>query len=167
MPLNPWYISGLVEGEGCFCIGISKHKTKKLGFDARLMFEIEMIIDDKPLLTKLRKFLRCGQIYQLNYERYGWRPHVKFAVKKFDDIQKRVIPFFLKYKLQGKKGKDFLLFCRAAKIFEKKGHLTFKGLNRLRQIQGKMNLRRKPKWSSARVRENRAPGGARRLNSDV
>lgn len=125
MPLlNPWHIVGLVEGEGCFCICISRHKTKKLGFDARMMFEIEMIIDDNPLLTKLQKVLRCGQIYQLNYERYGWRPHVKFAVKKFDDIQNRIIPFFLKYKLQGKKGKDFLLFCRAAKIFEKKRHLT-------------------------------------------
>lgn len=157
--LNPWYVVGLIEGEGCFCIGISKHRTKKLGFDARLMFEIEMIIDDEPLLTKLQKFFRCGQIYQLNYERYGWRPHVKFAVKKFDDIQNKIIPFFKKYKLQAKKGKDFLLFCQAAKIFEKKDHLTKTGLSKLRKIQSKMNLRRKLKRSSATVRENRAPGG--------
>jgi hypothetical protein len=164
MPLlNSWYVVGLVEGEGCFCIGISRHRTKKLGFDARLMFEIEMIVDDKPLLMKLQKFLRCGQIYQLNYQRYGWRPHVKFAVKKFDDIQKLIIPFFKKYKLKGKKRKDFLLFCQAAKIFEKKGHLTEKGLSKLRIIQSKMNLRKKLKWPSARVRENRVPGGVRSI----
>lgn len=167
MPISPWYVVGLVEGEGCFCIGISKHKTKKHGFDARLMFEIEMIIDDRPLLTKLQKFLKCGQIYRLNYERYSWRPHVKFAVKKFDDIQNKIIPFFLEYKLQGKKAKDFNLFCRAAKIFKKKGHLTETGLIKLRQIQSKMNLRKKLKRSSATVRENRAPGGKRRLNSNV
>lgn len=165
--LNSWYVAGLIEGEGCFCIGISKHKTKKLGFDARLMFEIEMIIDDQPLLKKLRRTLGCGQIYLLKYERYGWRPHVKFAVKKFGDIQKRIIPFFKKYKLQGKKGRDFLLFCRAAKVFEKKEHLTERGLRTLRKIQGNMNLRRKLQWSSARVRENRVPGGARRSSSNA
>jgi hypothetical protein len=55
MILNPWYIAGLIEGEGCFCVTISKHKTKKLGFDPRLMFEVEMIIEDKPLLENRRK----------------------------------------------------------------------------------------------------------------
>ena len=141
--LNPWYVAGLVEGEGCFCIGISKHKTKKLGFDARLMFEIEMIIDDRPLLEKLQRTLGCGHIYLLEYERYGWRPHVKFAVKNFGDIQGKIVPFFRKYRLRGKKRKDFDFFCQAVKIFSRKQHLTEKGIDKLRMIQAKMNLRRK------------------------
>jgi len=145
MSLNPWYIAGLIDGEGCFCINISKHKTKKLGFDPRLMFEVEMIIEDKPLLEKLQKALDCGHIYVLNYERYGWRPHVKFAVKSHKEIKEKIIPFFKKYKLQGKKAKDFEFFCQASKIFWKKEHLTLQGINRLREIQSKMNLRRKLK----------------------
>lgn len=145
MKLNPFYVSGLIEGEGCFCITISKHKTKKLGFDPRLIFEVEMIIEDKPLLEKLQKTLGCGQIYILNYERYGWRPHVKYAVKNLKDIKGKIIPFFKKYKLQGKKAKDFKYFCTAVKIFEKKKHLTLKGFNELRNLQSKMNLRRKLK----------------------
>jgi len=145
MKLNPWYITGLIEGEGCFCITISKHKTKKLGFDPRLMFEIEMIIDDKPLLEKLQKEFKCGHIYILNYERYGWRPHVKFAVKSFKDIREKIIPFFNEYKLNGKKKRDFAYFYQAAKIIEKGEHLSLKGLDRLREIQSKMNLRRKLK----------------------
>jgi len=145
MSLNPWYIAGLIDGEGCFCINISKHKTKKLGFDPRLMFEVEMIIEDKPLLEKLQKALGCGHIYVLNYERYGWRPHVKFAVKSHKEIKEKIIPFFKKYKLQGKKAKDFEFFCQASKIFWKKEHLTLQGINRLREIQSKMNLRRKLK----------------------
>jgi hypothetical protein len=143
--LNPWYITGLIEGEGCFCITISKHKTKKLGFDPRLMFEVEMIIEDKLLLEKLQKSLDCGQIYVLNYERYGWRPHVKYAVKNVVDIQEKIIPFFKKYKLNGKKKKDFIFFCHAARMFSKGEHLTLKGINKLRMIQSKMNLRRKLK----------------------
>lgn len=143
MILNPWYITGLIEGEGCFCITISKHKTKKLGFDPRLMFEVEMIIEDKPLLEKLQLALGCGQIYILKYERYGWRPHVKFAVKSLKDIQKKVIPFFKKHQLQGKKAKDFVFFCQANEIFTKKEHLTLEGIKKLREIQSKMNLRKK------------------------
>ena len=161
MKLNPYYVSGLIEGEGCFCISISKHKTKKMGLDPRLMFEVEMIIDDKPLLERLQETFGCGHIYILNYERYGWRPHVKFAIKRHDDIVKKVIPFFRKYPLQGKKKKDFDLFCQAAEVFKDRKHLTKKGIAKLQMIQSKMNLRRKLKQSSAKVRENRAPGGGR------
>lgn len=163
--LNPWYIVGLVDGEGCFCVNISKHKTKRLGFDARLMFEIEMIIEDKPLLETLQQNLKCGQIYILNYERYNWRPHVKYTVKSYKNIKDIIIPFFLKYSLQSKKARDFKLFCEASLIFENKEHLTIEGLQKLRFIQSQMNLRRKlNEQSSAKVRENRAPGGGKTVN---
>ncbi len=163
MKLSPKYISGLVDGEGCFCITISKHKTKTSGFDARLMFEIEMIIDDKPLLTRLQETLGCGQIYILNYKRYGWRPHVKYAVKNHKDIKGKIIPFFKKNELQSKKKKDFEFFCKASNIFEKGEHLSLKGIENLRSIQSKMNLRNKLKYSSAKVRENREPSGERNI----
>lgn len=159
--LDPWYVSGLVEGEGCFCITLAKHKTTKTHYDPRLLFEVEMIIDDLPLLEGLREFLGCGKIYILNYERYGWRPHAKFAVKSLKEIQGKVIPFFLKYPLQGKKKKDFDYFCTASQMFSNKEHLKLQGIKKLKKIQGKMNLRKKLKLvgSSAKVRENRAPGG--------
>ena len=157
--LNPWYLSGLVDGEGSFCITISKHKTKKLGLDPRLSFEIEMIIEDKPLLLKVKNTLNCGNVYTLSYERYGWRPHAKYSTKSQKEIFDKVIPFFRKYPMQGKKRKDFEFFCKAAEMFKKKEHLSIEGINKLREIQSKMNLRKKVKWSSARVRENRAPSG--------
>ena len=54
---------------------------------------------------------------------------------------------------------DFEFFCEAAEIFKSKNHLTIEGINKLREIQSKMNLRKKVKLSSARVRENRVPSG--------
>lgn len=159
MKFNPWYIVGLIEGEGCFCIVISKHQTNKTGFDPRLSFEIEMIINDKPLLESLQKYFECGRIYILNYKRYGWRPHVKYMVKNQRDIITRIIPFFKKYQLLGKKKKDFKLFCQASKIIEKGEHKKVEGLNKLREIQSKMNLRKKLKLESARMRENRVSSG--------
>jgi hypothetical protein len=164
MKLNPWFVSGLIDGEGCFCISISKHKTNKTGFDPRLMFEVEMIIEDKPLLERLRETLNCGHLYILNYERYGWRPHVKFAVKNHNDIITKIIPFFQKYPLQGKKKKDFEFFCKAAFVFNNKRQRTEEGLLELRLIQSQMNLRNKFKQSSAKVRENRVPSGERSID---
>lgn len=145
MKLKPWYVVGLIEGEGCFCITISKHKTRKLGLDPRLIFEVEMIINDKPLLESLKGTFACGQVYILKYERYGWRPHAKFAVKSHKDIIKKIIPFFKKYSLQGKKRKDFNLFCQASEMFQREEHLSMDGIEKLRKIQSKMNIKRRLK----------------------
>jgi len=139
---SPWYLVGFTEGEGCFAITISKHKTKKTKKDAGLCFEIELRADDRPILELIQKRLNCGRIVFLNYQRYGWKPHVKYVVKKQQDIFFKVIPFFKKFPLKGKKAKDFKLFCQAAQIFRNKEHLSKKGINRLLKIREFMNNRR-------------------------
>jgi hypothetical protein len=140
--ISPWYIVGFTDGEGCFAILISKHKTKKIGRDANLCFEIELRADDKPILELIQKRLNCGRIVGLNYDRYGWKPHVKFVVRKQNDILYKVIPFFKQFPLIGKKGKDFELFCKAADLFRAKKHLTEDGINQLLEIREFMNNRR-------------------------
>jgi len=140
--ISPWYIVGFTDGEGCFAIIISKHKTKKIGLDASLCFEIELRADSQPVLEMIQKRLDCGRIVRLNYDRYGWKPHVKFVVKKQSDLFYKVIPFFKKFPLQGKKGKEFLLFCQAAEIFKNKEHNTEKGIEKLLEIRKFMNGRR-------------------------
>ena len=107
-----------------------------------MCFEIELRADDQPILELIQKRLNCGRIVFLNYQRYGWKPHVKFVVKKQQDIFSRVIPFFKQYPLKGKKAKDFELFCQAAQIFRKKEHLSEEGINRLLKIREFMNNRR-------------------------
>lgn len=140
--INPWYIVGFTDGEGCFAILISKHKTKKTRRDANLCFEIELRADDRSILELIQKRLNCGRIVELNYKRYGWKPHVKFVVRKQKDILYKVIPFFRQFRLIGKKGKDFELFCQAADIFRNKQHLTEEGISQLLRIREFMNERR-------------------------
>lgn len=140
--ISPWYIVGFTDGEGCFVINIVKHKTKKFKKDATLCFEIELRGDEKPILEKIQQRLNCGQIVDLKYERYGWKPHVKYTVRKQSDLFFKVIPFFRRFPLQGKKQKDFELFCGAAKMFQKKEHLTEGGIKKLEKIREFMNDRR-------------------------
>lgn len=137
--INPWYIVGFVDGEGCFSITLSKHKTKKTGYDPRLCFEIELRGDDRPILETIKSYFGVGDIFELKYERYGWKPHVKYAVRKHHDVLYVIIPFFKKYRLLGKKGKDFDLFCQAAELFKKKEHLTISGVEKMFKLREFMN----------------------------
>jgi len=83
MKLPGNYVSGFIDGEGCFTIVISQHKTKKLGVDARLHFQIEVRSDDLPIIQDIQETINCGRIYHLSYERYGWNPHVELKVSSF------------------------------------------------------------------------------------
>ncbi|MBU0579202.1 LAGLIDADG family homing endonuclease [Patescibacteria group bacterium] len=139
MKLPPNYICGFVDGEGCFTIVISKHKTKKLGLDARLHFEIELRADDEEILRSIQDTLGCGHIYHINYDKYGWAPHVELKVSSIKDIRDKIIPFFRKHKLLTKKRHSFELFSQAAELFYTKEHLTMKGINKLKAIRVKMN----------------------------
>lgn len=139
MKLPPDYICGFVDGEGCFTIVISKHKTKKLGLDARLHFEIELRADDEELLKNIQETLKCGHIYHLNYDKYGWAPHVELKVSSIKDIRDKIIPFFKKHQLRSKKKHSFELFCQAAELFYTKDHLTMEGIDKLREIRSQTN----------------------------
>lgn len=66
---------------------------------------------------------------------------------RFQWLVKIIIPFFEKYPLYGSKQLDFILFLEVASTFffknnERKIHLTNEGLNKIKDIKSRMNLRR-------------------------
>lgn len=166
MLLSGEYIAGFVDGEGCFSITIGKHHTTKNRLDPRLNFEIELRDDDREVLEMIAETLGCGRIYELNYDRYGWYPHVKLKISGIKDITEKVIPFFRKYSLFAKKRFSFEIFCQAAKVFEAKQHLTKGGIEKLIYLKAQMN-----KYSSrSSIRQGAGNPRARRegsLQSDL
>lgn len=157
--LNPHYISGFVDGEGCFAICIGKHRTLKTKTEIKLEFEIELVEEDREILERIRETLGCGNIYTLNYDRYGWRPHVKYKVQRISDFTKILIPFFRRYPLQAKKKRSFLIFAKAVRLVALKKHLDEKNLHRFVELQKAMRQDSKKRTLTARVRENRLPSG--------
>ena len=139
MKLPGEYIAGFIDGEGCFTIVISKHKTKKLGIDARLHFQIEVRDDDREIIEYIQETLDCGRIYHLSYERYGWNPHVELKNSSFEEITGKLIPFLKKYPLRAKKRFSYQYFLQAVKVFKEKRHFTLEGIQELREIRSKMN----------------------------
>lgn len=164
MKLPGDYVAGFIDGEGCFTIVIAKHKTKKLGVDARLHFQIEVRADDLEILQHIQETIDCGRIYFLNYERYGWNPHVELKVSAFSELTNKLIPFLDRYPLRAKKFNSYQYFLQAVEVFKRKEHLTLKGIEELKHIRSKMNQYSKKYQASARVRENRVPGRERSAN---
>lgn len=137
--LDPNYIVGFVDGEGCFSITINKNGDALA--EVRLLFEIELREDDEAILQQIKDVLGCGKIYHLNYQRYDkWRPHVKYKVSNLSDIAGKVIPFFQRYPLQAKKIWQFEKFCTVATMMARKEHLTSEGVAKIKWIRQRDSL---------------------------
>jgi hypothetical protein len=137
--LNPDYIVGFVDGEGCFSISFNKNGNRLP--EVRLIFEIELREDDESILREIQKTLDCGNIYHLEYSRYAkWRPHVKLKVSNFPDISQKIIPFFQQHPLQAKKRLQFEQFCHAAELIKSKQHLTLEGVEKIRALRHRDSL---------------------------
>ena len=138
--LDPNYIVGFVDGEGCFSITINRNSTMHRP-EVRLVFEIELEEDDGPILRSIQEVIDCGNIYRFVYKRFPhWKPHYKYKVSNFKDIYGKVIPFFRKYPLQAKKKFSFEKFCQAAELIKEKKHLTLEGVERIKKIRHKDSL---------------------------
>lgn len=127
-------MSGFVDGEGHFSVGIYKSKSARSGYNVTLLFKVTQHVRDIEVMQGLVNFLNCGNVAP--------RPDkcaVDFQVFKFSDIIEKVIPFFKEYPLQGAKSKDFADFCKIAELMKNKAHLTEEGLNQIRLIKAGMN----------------------------
>lgn len=138
--ISPENISGFVVGEGCFYVESGEDPKYKLGYRVRAAFCIELREDDQKILEAIQKALGCGNIYHLdfgryqNYSRKGWRPHVKYRVSNQADLIQKVIPFFKRYPLFGKKLKSFEVFEEIVGKIRNKEHLTPDGLEEIKLL---------------------------------
>jgi hypothetical protein len=103
--LEPWYITGICEGEAAFTY------NRASNYSINLYFAIKLRADDKNLLSQIKDYFGVGKLYVVK-----GRPTVKFSgdtqpavyyrVNKINEID-RVIEHFDKYKLAGKKLKQY------------------------------------------------------------
>lgn len=137
--LAPEFVSGFVSGEGCFYVESGFDKKYRLKHRIRPAFCIEVRADDRKVLEAIKKQLNCGNIYDLDFGRYkgyeskGWKPHVKYRVSNVVDITEKVIPFFKRYSLYGKKQESFEIFCQIVEGIKQDQHLSEEKLPQLRE----------------------------------
>ena len=132
--LNPWYVTGLTEGEGSFSVSFNLRKRLKVGIETRPSFSITLSKRDKELIKALRDFFGCGGI------RFSRSDNCyKFEVRSVDDLMGKVIPHFEAYPLQGAKAKDFELFKEICRMVKANLHLSLRYLPQIIEMAYQIN----------------------------
>ena len=54
--LEPWFITGLIEGEGCFSVSFSLRKRLRTGIETRPSFSISLNKRDLNLVKQVHNF---------------------------------------------------------------------------------------------------------------
>lgn len=103
---DPWFITGFIDGEGCFSITIFKSNTHKIGWQIKLEFKLNLHEKDKALLEQLQNYFSAGQIFKQGPEK------IRFIVQSVKDLA-AVINHFDQFSLLTKKFADYKLFKEA------------------------------------------------------
>jgi LAGLIDADG endonuclease len=133
MHVEPQWITGFVDGEGCFHIGISRHPEMSLGYQVLPEFSVVQHRRDIQVLHALKSYFGCGVVRVNHGDRMAYR------VRGMDHLNNRIVPFFLKHPLKTKKRLDFDKFRRVLRMMYAGEHLTDDGLEKIRRIAELMN----------------------------
>ena len=108
--LDPWWIVGFVDGEGCFSVSTFKNKTCKSGYQTLFEFVVTQGESSRSAMEALKVYFGCGHIY-INRRHDNHRENLlRFCVRKQTDLKEIIIPFFRKYPLQSAKRIQFEKF---------------------------------------------------------
>jgi hypothetical protein len=133
MNLDPHWVVGFVDGEGCFHIGIGKHAEMKAGHQVLPEFTVVQHERDAQVLHGLKAFFGCGVVRVNHGDRLAYR------VRSLEHLRERIVPFFLSHPLKTKKNVDFLKFRDVLLLMERGEHLTPGGIENIRRIAAVMN----------------------------
>jgi hypothetical protein len=134
-PLDPWFVSGLTEGEGCFCISLAVRAKMRTRLEVRPSFALSLNEKDLELLQDLRTFLGCGWIRRSEADRT-----FKYEVRSIEDLVARVVPHFEQFPLRGNKAGSFEGFSSVCRMIVQGDHLRRDGLREIIGIAYEMNL---------------------------
>jgi hypothetical protein len=130
--LNPYYVTGFTDGEGCFYVSVSPNPRYNTAHRVKAVFHIGVHVKDIALLEQIQLFFGVGTITKLGAE------SVQFRVSGSENL-KVIINHFDKYPLLSNKQYDYLLFKQVVNYIEEGRHLTLEGLKKIISIKAVMN----------------------------
>jgi hypothetical protein len=106
-------------------------------------YYIKLKDDDLPLLLKVQKFFKCGNVYFQKERRANHKNCYRFEVSSYRDITNVIIPFFKKHQPKGpSRRNDFRIMCKIHKIVtnETRRHLTDVDIKRIKKLKTQMHV---------------------------
>ena len=128
------YITGYIDGEGCFTVTFNRKMKALLGWELRPSFSVSQNENRRQVLDIIREYFGCGYIRRDYSDKT-----VKFEVRDHNDLMTKIIPHFEKFPLLSSKQKDFELFKKICKMVDSKLHLEREGFIKIIQLAYQMN----------------------------
>src|SRR3989339_704848 len=128
------YISGYIDGEGCFSVSFSRRPKLLVGWETKPSFSVSQNYDRAEVINLIKDFLGCGYIRRDYSDKT-----LKLEVRCLEDLMKKVIPHFKKHPMFSSKQKDFMLFAKICAMVAAKKHLQKGSLRKIVQMACKMN----------------------------
>ena len=128
------YLSGYVDGEGCFCVSFNRSRRHRFGWEIRPSFSVSQNGDRAEVLELLKDRLGCGSIRPDRSDRT-----LKYEVRSVHDLIEKVIPHFERFPLLSGKQRDFDKFAQICRLMFDQQHLSRTGFNQIVRLAFAMN----------------------------
>ena len=130
----PSYISGYVDGEGCFTVSFSPRPALSVGWEARPSLSVSQNGDRIEVLLSIQRYFSCGTLRRDRSDRT-----VKWETRSLPTIATRVLPHFRRYPLLSGKQLDFELFDDICRRMCRGDHREPAGMAEIVRLAAKMN----------------------------
>ena len=135
VPLDPWFVTGLTDGEGCFCISFAIRPKLRTGLEVRPSFSLTLNEKDLGLLEDLQAFFGCGWLRESARDRT-----FKYEARSIQDLAHSIVPHFRRFPLRGYKARSCAGFSQVCRMVEQGRHLERDGLREIIGIAYQINL---------------------------
>ena len=135
VPLDPWFVTGLTEGEGCFCVSFAVRRKLRTGLEVRPSFALSLNERDLGLLQGLQAFFGCGWIRESRGDRT-----FKYEVRSTSDLLAFILSHFERFPLRGHKARSCAGLSHVCRMVEQGDHLQRNGLREIVDVAYQMNL---------------------------
>lgn len=142
------YISGYVDGEGCFSISFSKREKFLVGWETKPSFSVSQNEERAQILFLIQEVFKCGFIRRDYSDKT-----LKYEVRSLNDLINKIVPHFEKYPMLSEKQKDFQFFRQVCFLMQKNLHRNKKGLRKIINLAFKMNPSGKRKYTKAEMQK--------------
>jgi hypothetical protein len=139
------YISGFVDGEGCFCVSFQPSVRHRFGWEVRPSFSVSQNADRAQLLYIIQERWQCG----IRPDRSD--KTIKYEVRNVRELAELVLPHFQAHPLLSTKQADTERLHRVCQLILERRHLSLEGFEQIVRIAIEMNPSGKRKYSGSDI----------------
>ena len=151
------WVVGFVDGEGCFSVPIFRNRTCQSGWQVQPAFTVVQGAKSVEVLHLMEQFFQCGHVGRNDRHDDHREPMYHYTVRRLEDLDQVICPFFEEHPLRTAKADDFVKFGAVVRMMRRRHHLSVEGLTEVAAIAQSMNRRQPSRYLESSEAIRRPP----------